>query len=78
LFVAWDIQIRVGEVACEQRPRVVRYLFRNLQRIPVEWLEQVLFADDAQLFAVPVIREGLDDVGAGVNELAVKLGDDAG
>ena len=48
------------------------------ERLPVERLELVLPADDAKLLAVRVVRERLDDVGAGVDEVAVKLVDDLG
>src|SRR6185437_15869941 len=39
-------------------------------------LEILLAADEAQLLAMPVIGEGLDDVGAGMHELAVELLDE--
>src|SRR5438128_12663432 len=38
----------------------------------------MLLADDAQLLAVRVVGEGLDDVRAGVHELAVQLRDHLG
>ncbi len=44
----------------------------ELERAAVERLEQVLLADQPQLLAVPVVGEGLDDVRAGVDELAMQ------
>ena len=77
LVVAGE-DVRVREVACEERARLVRDLARELERAPVQRLEQVLLADDSHLLAVPVVRERLDDVRAGVDELPVQLGDDLG
>ena len=45
---------------------------RDLQGRAVERLEEVLLADDPHLLAVPVVREGLDDVGAGPLEVDVE------
>ena len=44
----------------------------------VDLLEQVLLADDPHLLPVRVVRERLDDVRAGADELAVELRDDLG
>ena len=41
----------------------------------VDRLEVVLAADHAQLLAVRVVGERLDDIGAGVDEIAVQLRD---
>ena len=70
--------VRVGQVAREERAALVGHLAGELERTPVELFEQMLLADDPQLLAVPVVRERLDDIGAGVNELAMELGDDLG
>ena len=75
LVVAGE-DVRVREVACEERARLVRDLSRELERVSVQRLEQVLLADDSHLLAVPVVRERLDDVRAGVDELPVEPGDD--
>src|SRR5204863_1919585 len=77
LVVAGE-DVGVREVACEERARLVRDLARELERAPVQRLEQVLLADDSHLLAVPVVRERLDNVRAGVDELAVQLAHDLG
>ena len=68
--------VRVREVAGEERARLVCDLARQLERTAVQRLEQMLLADDPHLLAVAVVREGLNDVGARVHELAVQLRDD--
>ena len=47
-----------------------------LQRPAVHRLQITLATDQRQLLAVGVVRERLDDVGAGVDELPVQLGDE--
>ena len=47
-------------------------LARDCERRPVEGLQELLLADDPHLLAVAVVREGLDDVGAGALEVHVQ------
>ena len=72
------VDVRVRDVPSEQCPRLVRHCLGKSQRLPVEGLEHVLPADDAQLLAMGVIGEGLDDVRAGVDEITVELRHDFG
>ena len=65
--------VGVGEVAGHQRAALVGDFRRNRQGVAVERLQQRLLADDAQLLAMAVVGEGLDHVGAGVDEIAVQL-----
>ena len=65
--------VRVADVAGEERAGLVGDLLRERERVPVQLLEQVLLADDAHLLAVRVVGERLDDVGARVHELAMEL-----
>ena len=67
------VGVGVGEIAREQGAALVRHLLRDLQRLAVERLEDVLLADDLELLAMAVIGERLDHVGAGAHELAVEL-----
>ena len=76
--VVLGVDVRVGDVAGEQGAGLAGDVARELQRLPVERLEQVLLADDAQLLAVAVVGEGLDHVRAGVGELAVQARDHLG
>jgi hypothetical protein len=68
--------VGVADVAGEHRAGVARDVGRDAQRLAVHLLEQVLLPDDPQLLAVRVVGERLDDVRAGVHELAVQLGDE--
>ena len=67
--------VRVADVAGEQRAVLRGDIAGDLQRLAVDRLEVVLAADQRQLLAVGVVRERLHDVGTGVDELAVQLGD---
>ena len=67
------VGVGVGEITREQGAALVRHLLRDLQRLAIERLEDVLLADDLELLAVAVIGERLDHVGAGAHELAVEL-----
>jgi len=71
-LVVAHIQVGVGDVARQQGARVGRDLPGDGEGLAVHLLQQVLFADDAQLLAVRVIGKGLDHVGARVHELAVQ------
>ena len=73
-----DVEVGVADVAREQRVRLARDAPGELERLAVERLEQILLADQPQLLAVRVVGERLDDVRAGVHELAVQLLDDLG
>ena len=53
-------------------------LLRDLERLTVHRLEQMLLADRLQLLAVRVVRERLDDVGSCMDELPMKLRDELG
>ncbi len=63
--------VRVADVAGEQRTVLRGHAAGDLQRLPVDRLEVVLAADQRQLLAVGVVRERLHDVRTGVDELAV-------
>ena len=69
------VEVRIADVAGEQRAGVAGDRGGELESRSVERLEQVLLADDSQLLAVPVVGERLDDVRAGVHELSVQGGD---
>ena len=71
-LVARLIDIRVADVAGEQRFRLSRDLPGEGKRHDVHRLEVLLAADDAQLFAMDVVSEGLHDVRAGMDEVAVQ------
>ena len=47
----------------------------DLQRLAVDRLQVSLAADQCQLLPVGVVGEGLHDIGTGVDELAMQLGD---
>ena len=68
--------VRVREVAREERAALARDVARQLERLPVQRLEQMLLADDPHLLAMAVVRERLHHVRAGVDELAVQLDHD--
>ncbi len=72
------VDVRVAQVAGQQRARFPRYLGGDGQGLPVERLEDALLADHPQLLAVTVVRERLHHVGAGVHELPVQTLDDLG
>src|SRR5215218_4391640 len=74
--VARVLDVRVADVAGVQRAGLPRDLGGARKRAAVDLLERVLLADHPQLLAVRVVGEGLDHVGAGVDELAVELGDE--
>ena len=67
------VGVGVGEIAREQGAALVRHLLGDLQRLAIERLEDLLLANDFELFAVAVIGERFDHVGAGAHELAVQL-----
>ena len=66
--------VRVADVAGEERAGLVGDLLRERERVSVQLLEEAFLADDAHLLAVCVVGERLDDVGARVHELAMELG----
>ena len=66
-------QVRVADVAGEERAALRRDLLRDRESLAVERFEQVLLADDSHLLAVRVVGERLDHVGAGMNEVSVQL-----
>src|SRR6185437_2598433 len=68
----------VADIAGDQSAALLGDLLGDLERLPVDLLEILLAADDAQLLAMRVIGEGLDDVRAGMDELAMELGDQIG
>ncbi len=70
--------VGIADVAGEQRPRLRRDLLRDRERLPIDPLQIVLAPDDLQLLAVRVIRERLDDVRSGMDEIAMHLLDDLG
>ena len=74
--VAVDEGVRVRDVPCQERARFRGHLLRDGERLPVERLELAFPADDAQLLAVRVVGQRLDDLRAGVDEVAVELRDD--
>ena len=54
-------------------PRLARDGLRDVERAAVDRLEVALAADDAQLLAMRVVGERLDDVRARVDEVAMEL-----
>jgi len=68
----------VADVAGQQRARAPRHLAGDAERRPIDLLEILLPADDLQLRAVRVVREGLDDVGARVHEIPMQRLDEVG
>jgi hypothetical protein len=70
------VDVGVADVAREQRAGLGSDLFRDRKRALVERFELVLATDDPQLLAVRVVGERLDDVGPGVDEIAMDLRDD--
>ena len=73
-----DEHVRIADVAGEQRSGLVRDTLRDRERAAVHLLEQVLLPDDAELLAMRVVGERLDDVRARMHELAVELRDEPG
>ena len=71
--VAGHEDVRVAHVAGEQRSGLRRNVLGDLESLDVHRLEVGLATDEAQLLAVCVVREGLDHVGAGVDELPMEL-----
>jgi len=67
--------IGVTNISGKQGATFVCDLCRNLQCTSIQRFEQVFLADDAKFLTVSVIGERLDDIGAGMYELAVKLQD---
>ncbi|MFN8186067.1 MAG: hypothetical protein U0R69_03205 [Gaiellales bacterium] len=76
--VTIDEDVRVRDIAGEERAALGRDLGGDPERLPVQPLEDVLLADHAQLLAVCVVGQRLDDVRPRVHELAVELADDLG
>ena len=64
---------RVADVAGYERVALGGHLLRDAQRVPVERLEVLLPSDHPQLLAVAVIGEGDHHLGAGAEELPMKL-----
>ena len=60
-----------GGVARETGTLFAGDLFGDGQGLAVHLFQEVFLADDTQLLAVRVVRECLDDVGAGAHEFAV-------
>ncbi len=50
-----------------------RHAAGDRQGVPLQGFEPIFLADEAQFFAVAVVRERLDDVAAGAHELPVQL-----
>jgi hypothetical protein len=69
------VDVGVADVAGEQRAGLLRNRLREIECSPVDRLEVLLAADYAELLAMRVIRERLDDVRSRVNEVAVELRD---
>src|SRR5205823_7610247 len=65
--------VGIADVARKEGTAVGGHLPGDGQGLAVQRLQEMLFADDAQLLAVGVVGEGLDDVGARVHEVAVDL-----
>jgi hypothetical protein len=70
--------VGVTEVAGQQASVLLGHVGGDLQGAAVERLEQLLLANEPQLLPMAVVGERLDDVGAGVHELTVQLGDELG
>ena len=68
--------VGIADVAGQQRAAFVGHCLGQFQRTAIHRLEVVLAADDAQLFAMRIVGQRLDDVGAGVDKIAMQLGDD--
>src|SRR4029079_16575573 len=66
--------VRVADVAGEERAGLVRDLLREHERISVQLLEEPFLADDTHLLAVRVVGERLDDIGARMHELPMEVG----
>ena len=67
------VDVRVADVAGEAARRFRARPPCELERAAVDRLEILLATDDAQLLAMRVVGERLDDVGSGVHEVAMKL-----
>ena len=72
-FLVRCIDVRVADVAGKERATLLGDLLGEHERLAVQPREHLLLADQAELDAVGVVREGLNDVGARVDELAVEL-----
>ncbi len=67
------VDIGIADIAREQRAAFERDLLRQLERAAVNRLQIFFAADHAQFFAMRVVRERFDDIGAGVPEVAMQL-----
>ena len=63
--------VAVADITGEQRPALDGDLFGDAQCLAVHRLQVRLPTDEAQLLPVGVVGEGLDHIGAGVDELTV-------
>ena len=70
--------VRVADVAGEERAGLRRDRLGDLQRPAVDRLEIALASYHAQLLAMRVVGERLDDIRAGVHEIAMQLRHDLG
>ncbi len=75
LGIVRHVDAGVADVAGDQRAMLLGDFFGDFERLPVDLLEILLPSDDAQLLAMRIVGERLDDVRAGMDELAMKLGD---
>jgi hypothetical protein len=78
LRIVGIVGVGVAQVARQQGAALIRHLLGDLQRLAIEAFEDLLFANDFELFAVAVIGECFDHVGAGTHELAVQLAHGSG
>src|SRR5262249_13982097 len=69
---------RVADVAGEEGPGFPGHLLRDPEGRAVDRLEILLPADDPELRPVGIVREGLDHIRAGVDEVTVELLNQAG
>jgi hypothetical protein len=74
----WLVHVRVADIAGQQCARLACHLAGDGQGLAVQRFEHVFLANDPELLAVAVVRERLDDVRPGVDELPVQLFDDLG
>jgi hypothetical protein len=63
--------VGVADITGEQRPALGGDILGDAQSLAVDHLQVRLPTDQAQLLPVGVVGEGLDDIGAGVNELTM-------
>ncbi len=75
LRVVGRVDAGVADVAGQQGAGRARDLLRDRQRRPVDPREVFLAPDDLELGAVRVVGEGLDDIRARVDEIAMQAFD---